>query len=196
MSEAELAPANAVVTCGSCGTRLRVRAEAEGRKGKCPRCGTILRIAMPPAPPVQPAPEPSPANEEPDVPASRLAGGDEGVAVDDQRATHAGTVAALLVAAAGSAAWWAVEKHGGQSLWVVKHALVAWSIGMSVAAAMLIVGGRRTGVARALCAMLAAFAIVSAMFVSMSGLGPMDSLFLALAIAGSACCFLVSQRND
>ena len=53
-----------------------------------------------------------------------------------------------------------------------------------------------TGPARALCALLAALAIVSAMFVTLSGFRPMDSLFLALAVGGSACCFIVSQRNS
>ena len=132
--------------------------------------------------------------EYPDVDASSMAAGEQALVASGN--ASAGAIAALCVAAVGAAAWWAVERYGGRSLWVVKHALVAWSIGMSVGAAMLVVGGRRTGPARALCALLAALAIVSAMFVTLSGFGPMDSLFLALAVAGSAFSFIISQRND
>lgn len=38
-----------VVTCGSCGTRLRARPTFEGRTAKCPKCGSMLRIELPAA---------------------------------------------------------------------------------------------------------------------------------------------------
>jgi hypothetical protein len=36
-----------VVTCGSCGTRLRVREELAGKIGKCPKCHGRFQIAIP-----------------------------------------------------------------------------------------------------------------------------------------------------
>ena len=48
-----------VFTCGSCGTRLKVRPSAEGRTAKCPRCAARLRIDIPTAAaPQQAAPVP------------------------------------------------------------------------------------------------------------------------------------------
>jgi hypothetical protein len=38
-----------VFTCGSCGTKLKVRPSAEGRTAKCPKCGARLRIEIPTA---------------------------------------------------------------------------------------------------------------------------------------------------
>jgi hypothetical protein len=53
MSQAQ---AGISVTCGSCGTRLRVRPEAEGKIGKCPKCGVRFQITLPKPPPPKPQP--------------------------------------------------------------------------------------------------------------------------------------------
>ena len=64
-----------VVTCGSCGSKLRTRAPDEPKMARCPKCGARLRLepptasmsdadvpaSLPPAPAPAPAPEPAPA---------------------------------------------------------------------------------------------------------------------------------------
>lgn len=39
--------AGVVVTCGACGSKLRVKAGADGRTGKCPKCGVRIQIQLP-----------------------------------------------------------------------------------------------------------------------------------------------------
>jgi DNA-directed RNA polymerase subunit RPC12/RpoP len=57
MSEAK---AGVVVTCGSCGSRLRLRGEAQGRTGKCPKCGVRVQFQLPPDPTPAAAPVTAP----------------------------------------------------------------------------------------------------------------------------------------
>jgi len=68
MATAALTPPDAfiVVTCGSCGTKLRTRVTAGGRTAKCPKCSALLRIELPAAAaPASPPPPPPPAIVDP-----------------------------------------------------------------------------------------------------------------------------------
>ena len=205
-----------VVTCGSCGTKLKVRALAvvgSNRKGKCPKCGTMLVIALPKEPVekkdaakevvkdvVAEVPPPPVPQEEREAVRKVLA--DWKPPQQLKALTLGGTLAAAIAAAMGATAWWLIEgPHGiadmsAIKLGVVKRAGIAFGMGMAIAIAMLVASGRRGPAARTMCAMLSLLAIVSAKVAA--GVGPvvLDPLFLAVALAGSTLCFIVSEPSD
>lgn len=50
------------VTCSNCSSKIKVPDNAAGKKGKCPKCGTVVRIPVPEseAPTIMPGEGPSP----------------------------------------------------------------------------------------------------------------------------------------
>ena len=62
-----------LIVCTKCQSNIHVPQTAAGKKGKCPRCGTVLTVppATPPAVAPPPAPEPPPVP--PPVPATAYA---------------------------------------------------------------------------------------------------------------------------
>ena len=198
-----------VVTCGSCGTKLKVRTLAvvgANRKGKCPRCGTMLVIALPKEAiekkeGVAQATAPPPVAPE-EREAARKVLADWKPAEKPKALTLGGTLAAALAAAIGSGAWWMIEGAHGNADWsalklgVVKRAGVAFGMGMAIAIAMLVASGRRGPAARTMCAMLSVLAIVSAKVGAGVGPGVLDPLFLSVALAGSTLCFIVSEPAE
>ncbi|MEO6435552.1 MAG: hypothetical protein ABIP55_07290 [Tepidisphaeraceae bacterium] len=128
---------------------------------------------------------------------------------------------AMILAAAvvviGAFAWYVVDRVG-ERLWVVKLSVVAWLIGMGTASAM-ISAGRTCAGSKILSALAAILAIVlgKALIVCLPQLPaelasiadpqqwarafarlafkPVDPLFLAMAITGSAVRFILSKRD-
>ena len=199
-----------VVTCGSCGTKLKVRALAvvgQNRKGKCPRCGTMLVIALPKQVALeQKAPVPKdvvtevttpPVPQENERATARRVLADWKPDVQPKALTLGGTLASAVAAACGSGVWWVTERFSMPlHLWIVKRSGIAFAIGMAIAIAMLVASGRRGPAARIMCAMLALLAIVSAKVAAGAGPGVFDPLFLSVALAGSTLCFIISQPTE
>ena len=139
------------------------------------------------------------------------------------RGALASWIKALILSAAiiviGAFAWYAADRFVGPDQWIVKFSLIAWLIGMGTATAMI--GAGRTGAAgkimSALAAMLAIVLGKALMlrypelppelvhfadpaqwardFARMLALKPIDGLFAALTIMGSAVRFVLSQRE-
>ena len=217
-----------VVTCGSCGTKLKVRALAvvgQNRKGKCPKCGTMLVIALPASPPPLPSGKgwgegehraafsgnsvvshtktvvtevTTPPREQADErEAARKVLADWKPPVQAKALTLGGTLASAVAAACGSGVWWVTERFTMPlHLWIVKRSGIAFAMGMAIAIAMLLASGRRGPAARIMCAMLAVLAIVSAKVAAGAGPGVFDPLFLSVALAGSTLCFIISQPSS
>jgi DNA-directed RNA polymerase subunit RPC12/RpoP len=72
-----------VVTCGSCGARLKAADRLAGRTTACPRCNTFLLVPRPASPKLAPAPAaprqpaPVPAEDVEDAAAALLSGAEE-----------------------------------------------------------------------------------------------------------------------
>jgi hypothetical protein len=132
------------------------------------------------------------------------------------------TKAVILAAAVvviGAFAWFAAERFAGPKHAEIKFAAVAWLIGMGTASAM-VVRGRHGAAAKILAALAAVLAIVLgkalilcypqvaaeltasvepaqlARTFARLALKPMDSVFAAVAIMGSAARFVLAQRDS
>jgi hypothetical protein len=183
MSESVAGGDFAVVTCGSCGTKLKLRLEVmtRHRKGKCPKCGIALHIAAADEHHKQPAAAPRRLADWKALPAPKLL-------------TFAGVFAAVAAAAGGASLWWMAQRFDLPiGMWIVRRSILALVIGAAVATAMLAASGRRNVAARALCGMLAIGALVAATL--LPGHHPVifDLLFVTMAMLGSSICFIISQ---
>jgi len=211
-----VASAEAVVTCGSCGSKLHVACGAEARTQPCPTCGTRLQIearsdGAPDARRVTLASQGNaviasptegtflffPARAaEPEirsVPGKARTG--SAVSRANVKAIWIGlvTIAALFI---GMTAGIAIVRFGGTELWVVKRSAVAWMVGMFTAAAMIFALGRRDASIRLLALTTAAASVVLARQVAgPAAFGPVDLLLAALAMAGSVCGFILAEGN-
>ena len=207
-----------VVTCGSCGSRLRVRGNVAGRIGKCPRCGVRIQIALPavapPAVETQQAVEtieaalPEPTQAGPEAAASEEHW-EQGMSPDvlreieleNARLARQGSMSIGVLAfaslVAGAAVCFHVARYGGAEHWLVKRSIAAWLVGMMSAGAMLVSAGRRGGALRFLSAVMAGGAVVLGKLFAAPGAAylPVDALFIALAIAGSTFTFLLVEPS-
>jgi len=205
-----------VVTCGSCGSKLHVRPGAAARMEKCSTCGTRLQIEAAATVVAKPTGAGSRAREgitidEPPqgtflffpaaaagpeiraVPTNRQKGRRDFLRSDmGAIAIGAFTVVALCI---GIAAGVAIVRLGGTELWVVKRSAVAWIVGMIAAGAMLVASPRRDTSIRLLAATTAAASVVLARQIAGPAVfGPVDLLLVALALAGSACGFILAEK--
>ena len=165
-----------VVTCGSCGTKLRMRAPAQSSMGKCPKCGARLRID-PPAPAPAAAPTsapPSDPNPEPRTPIPDPSAVEQPTTDNPPPAPFAQparpapptpahwlktTILLLAVVVIGAAFWSALLRLTGERELTIKYALCSLLIGIATATVML--STRRAGTPGKLVAVIAAIAAIA-----------------------------------
>src|SRR5690242_6047025 len=57
-----------LITCSNCQSKIRVPDSAAGKKGKCPKCGTVIAIPLEEPPAEAAIAEPAPVDEVPPAP--------------------------------------------------------------------------------------------------------------------------------